>query len=192
MENDATACFYQMIPFLVMLGLRANGIPEEIAQLTGKTLAKMRYRIKTKLGISHRHYGHSNDSPIYGTGQGSMGSMALWLLISTTLFAIMSKIAHGLQYSDPAGLDTLQQTMEGFVGNTDVAVTMMLQQMNHIPQPDYSTSYKPLRNTGNDYCLSLVGSSNSTNASSTFLSGNLTPTDNLASPQKINCHTNSC
>jgi hypothetical protein len=48
--------------------------------------------------------------------------MAFWLLISTILFGIMQKIAHGLKFTDPARTDTLQRTMEGFVDNADVAI----------------------------------------------------------------------
>ena len=122
MENDATACFDRMIPSLVNIALRSQGVPAEIARLIGTTLVKMRYRIKTKLGISTRHYSHTSQNPIFGTGQGSAGSMAFWLLISTILFNIMSKIAHGLHFSDPQGNDSIQRTMEGFVDDTDVAV----------------------------------------------------------------------
>jgi hypothetical protein len=122
MENDAIACFDRMLPSLVTLSLRAHDVPIEIAKLVGTALVKMRHRIKTKLGISKQRYSHSRDHPVHGTGQGSAGSMAFWLLISTVLFGIMRKIAHGLQFTDPTRTDTLQRTMEGFVNNTDVAV----------------------------------------------------------------------
>jgi hypothetical protein len=82
MENDATACFDHMIPSLVMLSLRAYGVPEEVITLLGKTLEQMRYRIKTKIGISKCYYQHTEDAPIYGTGQGSAGSPCFWLLTS--------------------------------------------------------------------------------------------------------------
>ena len=122
MENDATACFDRMIPSLVTLSLRAHGVPDEIAKLIGTTLVKMRYRIKTKLGISKRYYRHTKENPIYGTGQGSAGSMAFWLLISALLFGIMRRIAHGLTFADPQKLLSIKRTMEGFVDDTDVAV----------------------------------------------------------------------
>jgi hypothetical protein len=38
MENDATACFDQMIPSLVMLSLRAYRVPKAVITLMGKTL----------------------------------------------------------------------------------------------------------------------------------------------------------
>ena len=123
MENIATACFDQMIPSLVNIDMQSQGVPEEeIARLIGTALVKMRYHIKTKLGISSRHYSHSSKHPIFGTSQGSAGSMAFWVLISTILFGIMRMIAHSLHFSDSQGHDTIQQTMEGFANDTDVAV----------------------------------------------------------------------
>jgi hypothetical protein len=122
MENDATACFDRMIPSLVMLSLRAYGVPEQIVRLLGTTLEKMRYRIKTKIGVSKRYYQHTDDDPIYGTGQGSAGSPCFWLLTSIILFNIMEKIAHGITFTHPTGSETLQRTMEAFVDDTDVAV----------------------------------------------------------------------
>jgi hypothetical protein len=122
MENDATACFDHMIPSLVMLSLRAYGIPEGIVTLLGKTLEQMCYRIKTKIDISKHYYQHTDDTSIYGIGQGSTGSPCFWLLNSIIIFNVMAKIAHGLLFSDPAGIKTLKRTMEAFVDDTHVAV----------------------------------------------------------------------
>jgi hypothetical protein len=123
-----------MIPSLVTLSLRAHGLPQNIAKLIGTTLVKMRYKIKTKLGISARHYNHSPDEPIYGTGQGSAGSMAFWLLISAILFGIMEQIAHGLTFTDPNETKTIKRTMEGFVDDTDVAINDAHSNTQHTPK----------------------------------------------------------
>jgi hypothetical protein len=123
MENDTTACFDRMIPSMVMLALRVHGVPATITTLIGNTLANMRYHIKTKLGGSERYYQHTTTQPIYGTGQGSMGSPCFWLLLSTILFKIMQRIAHGLRFEDTHGHTTIQRSMEGFVDDANVAVT---------------------------------------------------------------------
>jgi hypothetical protein len=122
MENDATTCFDRMIPSLVMISLRAYGVPENLVELIGKTLEKMRYRIKTKIGISKQFYQHTESDPIYGTGQGSTGSPCFWSLISIILFNILAEIAHGISFTDPQGLEELHRIMEAFVDDTDVAV----------------------------------------------------------------------
>jgi hypothetical protein len=122
MENDATVCFDHMIPSLVMVSLHTYGIPEAIVNLIRKTLERMRYRIRTKIGISKKYYQHSATELIYGTGQGSTGSPCFWFLMSIILFNIMGEIAHGLTFTDPQGLDKLQRTMEAFIDVTDVAV----------------------------------------------------------------------
>jgi hypothetical protein len=82
----------------------------------------MRYRIKTKIGVSERYYQHTDAEPIYGTRQGSAGSPCFWLLTSIILFNIMAKIAHGITFQDPAQKEQFKQTMEAFVDDTDVAV----------------------------------------------------------------------
>jgi hypothetical protein len=80
MENDATTCFNRMIPSLVMLALRAHGVPLALTTLIRETLVRMRYYIKTKLGVSTRYYQPTNEHPIYDTGQqGSTGSLPLLL-----------------------------------------------------------------------------------------------------------------
>jgi hypothetical protein len=122
MENDVKACFDRMIPSLVMVSLRAYGIPEEIVCLLGNTLEKMRYRIKMKTGISTKYYQHSAAAPIYGTGQGRAAPPCFWLLTSIILFNIMAKLAHGVSFTDPQQQETLQRSMKAFVDDTDVAV----------------------------------------------------------------------
>jgi hypothetical protein len=85
-------------------------------------MRKMRYHIKTKIGISKRYYQHTSSAPIYGTGQGSTGLPCFWLLTSIILFNIMTKLAHVILFTDPAGNEQLKRTMEAFVDDTDVAV----------------------------------------------------------------------
>jgi hypothetical protein len=51
---------------------------------------------------------HSTENPIYGTGQGSAGSPCVWLLMSTMLFHIMEKIAHGTSFTDLTQKETIQ------------------------------------------------------------------------------------
>jgi hypothetical protein len=133
MENDATARFDPMIPSLVNVALRTNGVPQTIARLLGTTLVNMSCRVKTKIGISTRHCSHSQAAPMHGTGQGSAGSMAFWLLISTTLFGIMEKIAHGLQFIDPQRISTMQRTKEGFVDHADAAINDAKSPTPHTP-----------------------------------------------------------
>jgi hypothetical protein len=172
MENDATRCFDCMVPSLVMVSLRTYGIPEAIVHLIGNTLEKIRYRIKTKIGISKKYYQHSATAPIYGTGQGSTGSPCFWLLTSIILFNIMSEIAHGLTFTDPQGFDKLQHTMEAFVDDTDVAV-------NNEDEPCTSRKLAQMLQTDaqhrENYCLHPKENLSSPNASFTFSFANYLP-----------------
>lgn len=119
MENDATTCFNTMVTSLVMISLQApHGVPKQVIILMGKTLKKMWYIIKTKIGISKWYYQHMEEDPIYGTGQGSTQT-CLVSGFSSALFSAMSYASLSTAYSS---LKTLKLTMEAFIDNTDIAV----------------------------------------------------------------------
>jgi hypothetical protein len=59
-----------------------------------------------------------------------------WLLTSIILFNIMTKLAHGILFTDPAGTEQLKRTMEAFVDDTDVAVN----DADHILNPQELTT----------------------------------------------------
>jgi hypothetical protein len=113
----------------------------------------MRYRIKTKIGVSKKHYQHTEAAPIYGTGQGSTGSPCFWALTSIILFNIMTEIAHGISFTDPHGLSTLQRTIEAFVDDTDVAANgtennLMSRELAQVLQTDAQHREKLLLTSG--------------------------------------------
>jgi hypothetical protein len=58
---------------------------------------KMKYYTKTLLGASKHSYSHSESSPIFGTGQGSCASPALWLHISSFLMDILDSHSFGFK-----------------------------------------------------------------------------------------------
>ena len=84
--------------------------------------AKLCKKLGTAVGISESEYSHSTQFPLYGSGQGSGNSPALWLLISATLFDLHDKFAHGATYQDPSGETSVQLKMSGFVDDTDASL----------------------------------------------------------------------
>jgi hypothetical protein len=71
---------------MAMCTSRYYGVPNEICKLQAKTLRNSIFRIRTALGDSIKTYKHNNDTPIFGTGQGSCASPAIWLLISSSRY----------------------------------------------------------------------------------------------------------
>ena len=83
----------------------------------------MIYHLRTTMGISTAFYSHTEEYPIFGTGQGSGNSLVLvWLLLSATLFDIHTSIAYGAELQDPFGTHSVRVSISGFVEDTNACV----------------------------------------------------------------------
>jgi hypothetical protein len=98
---DATACYDRIIPNLAMLASRRFGVAKEVTQSNASTLQKAQYHIRTELGLSDSFYCHTQDAPIYGTGQGSGNSPMIWCFLSSLLFDCYELRAHPANYCNP-------------------------------------------------------------------------------------------
>ena len=112
---DAMACYDRIIPSLAMLVSRKYGVDKSVTKANSETLRNAIYRIKTDVGLAETGYTHDNDRPIYGTGQGSGNSPAIWCFLSSTLFDCYDTKAHRANYQDPTGTVTATLGMIGFV-----------------------------------------------------------------------------
>ena len=83
---DAMACYDRIIPSVAMLVSRKFGVDTLVTKANSETLRKATYRIKTEIGLAESGYKHAEERPIYGTGQGSGNSPAIWCSLSSTLF----------------------------------------------------------------------------------------------------------
>ena len=67
-NNDATACFDQIMPHILSICLRSYQMPAKFTALLGDLLRYAKCAIKTANGISNETYSHSVDSPVYRSG----------------------------------------------------------------------------------------------------------------------------
>lgn len=67
------------------------------------------------MGLAPTGYRHTDEHPIYGTGQGSANSPAIWCFLSSTLFDCYDEKAHKTFYCDPSGSVSVELGMVGFV-----------------------------------------------------------------------------
>jgi hypothetical protein len=74
--------------------------------------------LKTSLGISDEFYSNCQAFPIYGTGQGSGNSPAIWCIISSTLFSCHQQQAYGAYFCTPDERMSVSLSMIGFVDNS--------------------------------------------------------------------------
>ncbi|KAI2505037.1 hypothetical protein MHU86_9393 [Fragilaria crotonensis] len=95
---DATACYDRIIPNVGMLASRKYGVPLEVTQTNASTLANAEYRIRTELGLAPTGYRHEDSFPIYGTGQGSANSPAIWCMLSSALLDGYDQVAAPASY----------------------------------------------------------------------------------------------
>ena len=112
---DATACYDRIIPNLGMIVSRKFGVPAEVTQMNATTLEQATYLVRTELGLSPTGYNHSEDEPIYGTGQGSSNSPAIWLFVSSALLDAYEEWAESAKYSTPTADCSVDVNMVGFV-----------------------------------------------------------------------------
>ena len=112
---DATACYDRIVPNLGILVSRKFGINEKITQSNAKTLEHAEYRIRTELGLAATGYRHGEDNPIYGTGQGSSNSPAIWCFLSSVLFDCYDTVSRPATYCTPMEDESTKLDMIGFV-----------------------------------------------------------------------------
>ena len=116
---DATACYDRIIPNLAMLASRKFGVGKSVTAANAQTLEKATYLLRTDLGLATEGYTHSESSPIYGTGQGSGNSPAIWCFISSVLYDCYDQLSATAEYCAPDGSKGLTLGMVGFVDDSN-------------------------------------------------------------------------
>ena len=126
-NHDATACYDRIIPKLAMVASQKFGVPATVTHACATTLEKAEYRIRTDLGLAPTGYHHSSESPIYGTGQGSAFSPAIWFFLSCILYDIYENLANTVSYCKPDRSHLLEIGMIGFVDDNNDQTNRFLQ-----------------------------------------------------------------
>jgi hypothetical protein len=117
-SNDATACYDRIVVNLASIISRSFGLHRNITTVHGDMLQHAIYRIKTKMGISDGFYQHSDDCPVFGTGQGSRSSPPIWNFNSSVYFDTFDKLSYGAKYYSISG-ERLLIGMTGFVDDNN-------------------------------------------------------------------------
>ena len=125
---DAAACYDRIIPSVGMLVSRKFGVPKQVTTMNAATLENAEYRIRTDLGLANTGYSHSASHPIYGTGQGSANSPAIWCFLSSALFDGYDTVAEQAMYSSAYGEVHQRLGLIGFVDDCNG-------QTNQFPYP---------------------------------------------------------
>lgn len=115
-NNDATACYYQILCAIASLCGQKFGIHKDVAFIHAKTLeeAKFKLKISTKM----LEYKHCIKFPIHGTGQGSTNSPTIWCFVSSVVFQCHNKKAHGILFKPSEGNMVVRCHIIRFVDNS--------------------------------------------------------------------------
>ena len=124
---------------MVSLIARAHGQHRSIILINATTLKSARYLLKTQLGISTTSYSHCGLFPVYGSRQGAGNSLGLWCAISSILFDVYEKQAHGASFCSPDKTINVKLYMIGFVDDTSGSTNDFL-----LPEPAPLTHYANL------------------------------------------------
>jgi hypothetical protein len=118
-----------------------------------KTLQTSRYHLKTKLGVSEESYSHSDNTPVYGNGQGAGDSPSQWCQQSAMLFNLYSNVNAGVTISDRWGNAQVKVTMAAFADDTNLLGNddkrqLTIKQLTSSAQKGFTTWGKLLNATG--------------------------------------------
>jgi hypothetical protein len=84
------------------------------------TLEKAKYHLKTKHGISESFYNHSNETPVYGNGQGAGDSPSQWCQQSAMLFDLYAARQQGTTMSTRRRQPVVNIPMAAFADDTNL------------------------------------------------------------------------
>ena len=123
-DNDASACFDRIIVALGMLAARRCGMPKNAIRLHADALQFMKYMVKTVYGISESNYEGTPFAPLFGTGQGSGASPAVWLSLVVLLLHTFDRIVpHRMNFQPISEGRPHSRSSDAFVDDTSVGFT---------------------------------------------------------------------
>ncbi|KAI2501852.1 hypothetical protein MHU86_12617 [Fragilaria crotonensis] len=142
-DNDASACYDRIIVNLGMLAARRCGMPLNAIQTHAEALQFMQYTVKTVHGISADNYSGTPFAPLFGTGQGSGASPAVWLSLVVILMNTLDHlIPERMEFQSPDASIKHSRLIDAFVDDTSLGFTdpgllshtEMITRINHIAQ----------------------------------------------------------
>ncbi|KAI2491600.1 hypothetical protein MHU86_22972 [Fragilaria crotonensis] len=123
-DNDASACFDRIIVALGMLAARRCGMPINAVRSHAQSLELMRYMVKTVYGVSENSYTGTPFAPLFGTGQGSGASPAVWLTLVVILLNTLERVSPlRMSFRSSDGVNTHSRLVDAFVDDTALGFT---------------------------------------------------------------------
>ena len=125
-DNDAASCYDHIVPGFAGLVSRSHGQSKNIVVFNMQVLQQAKYHLKLNNIVTELFYKNEPEFPLYGTGQGSANSPALWGMVSSTLFKTHNEFAYGVTLATPTRKYELKTSMAGFVDDSAGRVNDLL------------------------------------------------------------------
>ncbi len=123
-DNDVKSCYDRIINGIAMIAAQCLGMPTSVVATYAGTLARMQYMNKSAFGVSDGYIQSSKETFLFGTGQGSGASPAVWLTISTVLLDTLGDLTpRGMLYKSPDNSCQAERFSNAFVDNTQNGLT---------------------------------------------------------------------
>jgi hypothetical protein len=123
-DNDASACYDRIIVAFGMLAARRCGMPENAISTHSLALQFMKNAMKTVHGVSEATYTGTDMEPLFGTGQGSGASPAVWLsLVVLLLNKLEHLVPEQMVFESPNGCLNHSRLVDAFVDDTSLGLT---------------------------------------------------------------------
>jgi ribonuclease HI len=118
--TDISGCFDRILPPIISLLNRRNGCPSEAVTMHAKTLESAKYYLKTKQGISTNFYSHTEETPVYGNGQGAGDSPSQWSQESALLLDLYEQNAPTAEMTFRDGTHATKIPVAAFADDTNL------------------------------------------------------------------------
>ena len=116
MDIDATACFDNQIRILIGIMTRRLGADRNVLRCQTETLEKMDHWVRIHQEVSQTCITHSDETPLYGSGQGSGAGVINWHGHNEALIAMYDQTQPGcLMKRSPDGKTEINQKVISFV-----------------------------------------------------------------------------
>jgi hypothetical protein len=99
-------------------------MPVNAIQSHAKSLELMKYMVKTVYGVSDQSYSGTPFAPLFGTGQGSGASPAVWLTLEVVLLNTSERgCPLQMSFKSPDGINIHSRLVDAFVDDTALGFT---------------------------------------------------------------------
>eukprot|EP00957_Ditylum_brightwellii_P141487 10778624-Ditylum_brightwellii.AAC.1 len=119
LNNDATACYDQMILKISSLHVQSLGLPDNATKCSVLLNHNMKHYVKTNTGITKEFYKHEPTNKKFGKGQGKTSSLSNWLFQSSTLLNALHYLCVGIYLFGVCQKFVEKRVAEAYVDDAD-------------------------------------------------------------------------